>query len=221
MKALVGLLYLTLGSCYELLDRKYSKNSIDIHIGECPIDVDHISMIFEAANELTLPGNYRQINWFFDASWGNNTHENGRNEILFKYLNNEHGYTQFQVLNNNEERTILEFDMVINPYGLTRKTLYNIILHEMTHIFLLGHGEYSDSIAGFVIGVGAESRRVIQSKERIKISRDDCYGIYQKMIDDIIVDYNDYEYANNLNNVMLIHCPKYRENYYNEINGGE
>ena len=44
------------------------------------------------------------------------------------------------------------------------------------------------------------------------MSQDDCYGVYQKMIDDIIDSYENYEYAMHLNNVMVLHCPKYAEN---------
>lgn len=32
--------------------------------------------------------------------------------------------------------------MLINPYGLTRTTMYNVVLHEIAHVFLLDHGIY-------------------------------------------------------------------------------
>ena len=32
--------------------------------------------------------------------------------------------------------------MLINLYGLTRTTMYNLVLHEMAHVFLLYHGIY-------------------------------------------------------------------------------
>lgn len=190
---------------YKLLERSYYNNDIDIHVGPCPIDIDCVTMIFDAADEFVLPGNYRQINWYFDGVQTQNYQNNGLNELFFKYMPDNKGHTEFKTLSGK----ILEFNMNINPYGLTRTTIYNVIVHEFSHVFLLGHGEYQDSITGFLLPV-LPSGNIIQSTQKLKMTSDDCYGIYIKMIDDIIL-YN-YKYANSLNTVMSKHCPTYPSN---------
>ena len=42
---------------YKLLERKYDNNSIDVYVGQCPPCVDCISMLFNAVDELSMPGN--------------------------------------------------------------------------------------------------------------------------------------------------------------------
>ena len=232
MKNILISFYFVLCGCYKLLDRKYASNNIDIHVGDCPVDVDHVSMLFNAVDELTLPGNYRHINWYFDSEWENGTYVNNKNEILFTHMDNDVAYTEFQVAyvadrsevkklfqpgkktknkkRKNLEKIIVEFDMIINPYGLTEETLYNVILHEMTHVFLLDHGEYEDSLSGITLRLNS-SGDIIQYPDKQSIRQDDCYGIYQKMIDDIL-NVNK-KYAENLE-TMKSHCENYRRNEY-------
>lgn len=51
---------------------------------------------------------------------------------------------------------------------------------------------------------------IVQATERFKMTEDDCYGIYIKMINDIIMP--DYTYAIHLNNLMQSQCKKYETN---------
>jgi len=81
--------------------------------------------------------------------------------------------------------------------------MYNIVLHEMAHVFLLDHGEYRDSLSGYLLRV-MPTGGIVQATERIKMTEDDCYGIYIKMINAIIM--SDYTYAIHLNNLMQSQC---------------
>jgi hypothetical protein len=180
-------------------------NSIDVHVGKCPDDIDCVSMLFDAVAELTLPGNYRHINWKFNSVKSINSDSNGVHEIYFMYIPNQKGQTTFKLLNG----FILEFEMLINPYGLTKNTIYNVILHEMAHVFLLDHGEYRDSISGYILRV-MPNGDIVQANKRITMTEDDCFGIYIKMITDIIM--TNYTYAVHLNNIMQTQCKKYKPN---------
>lgn len=190
---------------YKLLERKYDNNSIDVYVGQYPPGVECISMLFNTVDELSMPGNYRHINWKFNSVKTINSENNDLNEIYFMYIPDHKGQTTFKVLNG----IILEFEMLINPYGLTRTTMYNVVLHEMAHVFLLDHGEYRDSLSGYLLRV-MPTGGIVQATERIKMTEDDCYGIYIKMINDIIM--SDYTYAIYLNNLMQSQCKKYETN---------
>lgn len=99
--------------------------------------------------------------------------------------------------------------MLINPYGLIRTTMYNVVLHEIAHVVLLDHGEYRDSLSGYLLRV-MPTGYIIQATERFKMTEDDCYGIYIKMINDIIM--SDYTYAIHLNNLIQSQSKKYETN---------
>ena len=93
------------------------------------------------------------------------------NRIIFKpgYI----GYTEFTLFNNN---SIKYFTVYINPFNLSYITLYNVILHELSHIYLLGHGEDKNSISGFVIYRNLQNE-LIQSKYKLIMTYDDCLGL--------------------------------------------
>lgn len=95
------------------------------------------------------------------------------NSIIFKpgYL----GYTDFILLNN----TIKYFNIYINPINLSYITLYNVILHELSHIHLLGHSDDKNSISGFVVYKNLQNN-IIQSNHLLKLTYDDCLGIIKQ-----------------------------------------
>lgn len=190
---------------YNLLDRYYFNNIIDIHVTECHVNLDCIQILFDANRVLQVPGNYRHINWYFDAVDSPNTHNNGINEIIFKYEPNYKGQTEFKIQNGK----ILEFNMLINPYGLSKESLYNIILHELAHVFLLGHSEYKDSIMGYNLIILPNGQ--VRNDKKLQLTNDDCLGLYAKLINDI--KNIDYVYSLYLVKMSDSYCSMTQKNY--------
>ena len=195
-------------SSFKLMENYYPYNIIDIYVSPCPQNVDCTSMLFEANKELQVPGNYRHINWHF-----NNLEPfsivNKINTITFKNDYNYKARTSFEI-NNNE---IVSFKTIISTYSLTTNALYNTILHEMSHIYLLDHGSYSDSITGYKLTLMANNQ--IYFKQKLQLTKDDCLGLYAKLIDDIIINNN--QYALYLENMRDIYCPKTTSNNLVEL----
>lgn len=194
-----------LGQCYNLLDRYYPSNNIDIHISQCPSNIDCVSMIFKANNILQVPGTYMNINWYFNEVDTANVLYNGKNDIIFKNMENQYGKTEFQL----HDGKILEFNMIINPYGISETILYNIILHELGHVYLLAHSEFKDSVMGYKLDILPSG--IIQSTdELIELTRDDCNGLYKRLIRDI---YKNNDYVVFLYRMKSIFCTTLQENY--------
>lgn len=191
---------------YNLLDRYYSSNTIDIHVGPCPLGIDCATVLFEANSVLQVPGNYKHINWYFDAVDSISMSDNGINEIIFKNTNSYKGQTEFKVQN----KKILEFNIVIDPYSLSYETLYNIILHELAHVYLLTHGDYKDSIMGYKLDVLYDGY-VMPDSSKLQLSKDDCYGLYDKLISDVEV--YDNLYKDHLIKMKAMYCSKQIDNY--------
>ena len=191
---------------YNLLDHYYSNNVLDIHVTPCLGNIDCIPMLFDVNRVLQVPGNYRHINWHFDAVDSANLSNNGINEIIFKYGSIYKGQTEFKLHN----KKITEFNIIINPYGLSTETLYNTILHEMSHIYLLAHSQYKDSIAGYKIDV-LPNGHIEQSTQKLQLTNDDCLGLYAKLIYDIINI--DYIYSLYLERMCDIFCSWTSHNY--------
>jgi len=57
--------------------------------------------------------------------------------------------------------------------------------------FLLDHGEYHDSLSVYLLHI-MPTGGIVQATELFKMTEDECYGIYIKMINDIIM--SDYIY---------------------------
>lgn len=206
---LIAIIYaslkLKITSSYKLLDRYYDNNIIDIHVSTCPPNIDCITMLFEANSILQVPGNYRHVNWFFNARETPTLSDNGINEIIFKHTHKHKGKTEFKVLNGK----VLEFNMIIDPYKLTNNTLYNVILHELAHVYLLGHSEYKDSVMGYKLDVYND--KIIQATEKIYLTNDDCLGLYDKLIKDMYNNNN--QYKSHLQKTKNIHCSNFKNNY--------
>jgi hypothetical protein len=191
-------------SGFNLLDRYYISNDINIHITSCPEYIDCVPIIFEANNVLQVPGSYINIKWHFDDNDILNTKSDNKNKIIFRQISN-FGKTEFKVQNGR----ILKFNMFINYSNLSTETLYNIILHELGHVYLLGHSEFKDSIMGYKLSMLND--RVLPATNKLQLSQDDCNGLYTKLIKDI--KHKDYTYAMYLRQMKNIYCPTLSHNF--------
>ena len=190
---------------YNLLERIYSNNVIDIHISACPVDINCILMLFEANAVLQVPGSFIHVNWYFDAVETTNIKTNNLNEIIFKYQPDYKSQTEFQVQNG----IVLEFNMFISIYNLTPEHLYNVILHELGHVYLLAHSEYKDSIMGYKLGILPNGYP--KKEEKLYLSNDDCIGLYKILINNIQT--KDYIYSIYLEQMRDNYCGRLYKNY--------
>ena len=149
---------------------------------------------------------YRNITWHFDDNDILNTKANNKNKIVFRQISNI-GKTEFKVHHGR----ILEFNMFINYINLSPETLYNIILHELGHVYLLGHSEFKDSIMGYKLEV-LPNGSIQSSNVTITLSQDDCEGLYSRLVRDL----NDNAYVSYLQLMESIYCTTLRDNYISE-----
>jgi hypothetical protein len=176
------LLKIILTATFRLSPEHYSTNVLDIYVGPCPQHIDCPVLLYEANAILQVPGTYRHINWHYNTNYTNyddNFNNNSKNEIFF--VNAAYPGATYFVSNNN---TIQEFDVIINPYKIDETTLFNIILHEMMHVYLLDHDNTKISISSFVLVLNNDI--IVNSSKRLKLTKDDCLGLYEKLINDII-----------------------------------
>jgi hypothetical protein len=162
-------------------------------------------MIFEANSVLQVPGSYININWYFDEFKSRSFSDNGINEIIFDQTSNTKGKTEFKIQNG----IVMEFDIVINHRGLSPENLYNVILHELGHVYLLGHSEYDDSIMGYVLDMLSNGQ--IQKTDKLVLTYDDCIGLYNVLIRDISIV--EYTYYTHLNHIKNVYCERMPRNY--------
>ena len=172
-KLLIGFLSLIPSYCYKTTDLYYQSNNIDIYIEDCPTSVDCIPLIIETAHKWMLPGISFNINWIIKDPAIDSSYYTLKNEISFKHNTNHYGFTVFQSI----EKAILNFKIFISPYGITQNVLYNILLHEFGHVFLLQHSFYKDSVMGYKILTNLD-KTVNIYQEKITFSDDDVSGIY-------------------------------------------
>jgi hypothetical protein len=182
---------------FRLMPEHYKTNILDIYVGICPQHIDCPVLLFEANKILQVPGSYRNINWHFNNNYSDNYSNNSKNEIFF-VSNTYPGATTFEINNN----TIQEFNMIINPYNIDETTLFNIILHEMMHVYLLDHDTTKISISSFILVL--DNNIIVNSSKRLKLTKDDCLGLYEKLINDIIK--HDLLYFYYLYKVKNIYC---------------
>lgn len=209
MKYFLNILFNVISLCipYQLSDLKYTTDNIEFKIMKCPQYIDCTSLVFNAMSECNLPGSYRNFIWEFSDNPFEETEHNGINNIVFKYMPEYTGITRFSIDEFTNE--IIEVDVIIDPIGLDELNIYNILLHELGHVMLLKHSDNYDSIMSYAVYVDSYNNP-IPIYEKKYITRDDCYGIYMKLITDII-NY-DYIYAVKLNNMMIKFCNEISEN---------
>lgn len=195
---------LTRINSYDLSKRQYKNNNIDIHVSKCPANINCVLMLFEANDIWQVPGNYFHVNWYFDAVQTPNTHINGMNEIIFTYEPDYQGQTEFQVQNG----IILEFNMYISLLNLQYEHLYNVILHELGHVYLLSHSEYKDSVMGYKLGLLNDK---LISEPKLQLTVDDCLGLYNVLVQN--KQHGDYKYARYLEQMQNSYCYTLPRNY--------
>lgn len=188
---------------YNLLNHKYKSADIDIYVS-CPKNIECSSMLFNANYLLHVPGSYFNINWHFLEKTLNDVHNNGLNDIIFTYDTTYKGKTIFKKKNEY----IVEFNSYISLYKTNYIELYNIILHEMGHIYLLNHSEYSDSIMGYVIFTKPDGESI--TSNLLGLTTDDCNGLYHNLIQN--KQYEDILYTEYLIQIRDVYCNRLPNN---------
>lgn len=162
---MIRLLFIYVIAAFKLLNYTYITPNQTINL----INESYRPILSETLSIMNIP--YSKYKFKLIAFNDNNNLGPSLNRIIFMpgYV----GYTEFILFNNN---TIKYFTVYINPTNLSYITLYNVILHELSHIHLLGHGEYKNSISGFVIYRDLQNN-IIPSKYKLIMTYDDCLGL--------------------------------------------
>ena len=186
---------------YNTMNLSYDTNTINFTISGCPYNIDCSTLIFNALDICNVPGSYRNFNLDFNNNINNNNiNNNNVNNIVFTYFDKGYGKTLFSI--DPITNIINSVDVYINTYKMDINTIYNILLHEFGHVMLLDHSDEKDSIMGYSIMLDKYNNNI--NNKKLKLTQDDCFGIYIKLINDII--YKDYKYAFMLNRAMLKNC---------------
>jgi len=196
-------------NAYVVSDLIYETNDINFVISRCPNNIDCTTLIFNAIYVCNVPGSYRNFNLEF---YNNEIHDENNNNIIFDFFENGHGKTVFTV--DSYSNIIKKVDVYINPYGLDFITLYNVVLHEIAHVMLLEHSKQPNSIMEYKI-ILDKNNNIINNNKRLNLTKDDCYGIYMKLIYDIL--FTNYLYALKLNTAMINNCNELPDNKINRI----
>ena len=155
-------LLILLVDCYVLHNYTHKSNVLPLNVGPCPFAHCDL-LVLDAINAFRFENEVFQIQPSFLTMY-----EHPVGQLTF-VPQSSHSFTVFIL---GERNTVLKYNVYIGTHLLSSDQIYNVILHELMHVFLVDHGEYSDSISGHVVQVGGQ-------QSRLRVTQDDYKGLVE------------------------------------------
>lgn len=153
---------ISIASGYVLHNYTHKTNVLPLNIGTCPFQHCDL-LVLDAINAFRFENEVYQIKPSFHSLY-----EHPTGQLTF-VPQSSHSFTVFLL---GQENAILKYNIFIGTNLLTVDQIYNVLLHEFMHLFLVDHGEFSDSISGYKVQVGS-------LQERLQMTQDDYKGLVE------------------------------------------